>query len=248
MPLKRMLLMNGKPMLSVELRALLERLLSHDFAEECQECGIGYSDAWGELSALLDNPVLESQYEGMTQDQAQAVSDGVDEILHGKPAAQHHGELYAMPAPLKIGSGVTVKNVGFGPEEDRKAYLVFGSDGGLTEVNLIDVSLVSKRQVHTIADLEAVGVRVEQPATVADHPQCEECKGWGYHENHHEGGGTECGECGGSGNATVAVAVVMPERKTKADYSGYIEQFQSEAVALYNEALDDVARLNGVKP
>ena len=44
------------------------------------------------------------------------------------------------------------------------------------------------------------------------------------------------------------VAVVLPERKTKADYSGYIEQFQSEAAGLYNSALDDVARLNGVKP
>lgn len=49
--------MTNKPMLSVELRALLERLLSHDFAEECQECGIGYSDAWGELRALLDKEV-----------------------------------------------------------------------------------------------------------------------------------------------------------------------------------------------
>lgn len=46
----------------------------------------------------------------------------------------------------------------------------------------------------------------------------------------------------------VPVAVVMPGRKTKADYSGYIEQFQSEAAGLYNSALDDVARLNGVKP
>lgn len=41
------------------------------------------------------------------------------------------------------------------------------------------------------------------PATIADHTQCEECKGWGYHENHHEGGGTECGECSGSGKAPV---------------------------------------------
>lgn len=44
------------------------------------------------LRALLDKPVFESQYAGMNQQQAQAVSDGVDEILHGKPAAQHHGE------------------------------------------------------------------------------------------------------------------------------------------------------------
>ena len=43
----------------------------------------------------------------------------------------------------------------------------------------------------------------EQQEPAADHPQCEECKGWGYHENHHEGGGTECGECSGSGKAPV---------------------------------------------
>lgn len=42
-----------------------------------------------------------------------------------------------------------------------------------------------------------------QPAPVADQTQCEECKGWGYHENHYEGGGTECGECSGSGKAPV---------------------------------------------
>ena len=44
------------------------------------------------------------------------------------------------------------------------------------------------------------------------------------------------------------VAVVMPDRKTKDKYSGYIEPFQAEAAALYNSALDDVARLNGVTP
>lgn len=43
----------------------------------------------------------------------------------------------------------------------------------------------------------------EQPEPEADHTQCEECKCWGYHENHYEGGGTECGECGGSGKAPV---------------------------------------------
>ena len=80
----------------------------------------------------------------------------------------------------------------------------------------------------------------EQPEPAADHTQCEECKGWGYHENHYEGGGTECGECGGSGNSPVAV--VMPERlNTEGGYS-------LEAETWYNLALDDVARLNGVKP
>ena len=78
----------------------------------------------------------------------------------------------------------------------------------------------------------------EQPEPAADHTQCEECKGWGYHENHHEGGGTECGECGGSGNAPVAL--VMPGRlNTEGGYS-------LEAETWYNLALDDVASLNGV--
>lgn len=45
--------MTNKPMLSVE-RELLERLMAHEFAEDCQECGIGQSEAWKELRALLD--------------------------------------------------------------------------------------------------------------------------------------------------------------------------------------------------
>lgn len=59
--------MSNKPMLSVELRVLLERLLSHDFAEECQECGIGYSDAWSELRALLDADKVNSREMGLMQ-------------------------------------------------------------------------------------------------------------------------------------------------------------------------------------
>lgn len=122
--------MTNKPMLSVELRELLERLMAHEFAEDCQECGIGQSDAWHELRALLDNP------------------------------------------------------------------------------------------------------------------QCEECKGWGYHENHYEGGGTECGECGGSGNATVAV--VMPDRM-KVEPFTTIDRGSKNYKAGYNAAIAEVARLNGVK-
>ena len=91
----------------------------------------------------------------------------------------------------------------------------------------------------------------EQPAPVADQAQCEECKGWGYHENHYEGGGTECGECGGSGNATVAVAVVMPERETYTKYLvGVIPHNANEVNAYkdgWNTCLEEVARLNGVK-
>ena len=87
------------------------------------------------------------------------------------------------------------------------------------------------------------------PSKPADHPQCEECKGWGYHENHHEGGGTECGECGGSGNATVAVAVavVMPDRM-KVEPFTTIDRGSKNYKAGYNAALAEVARLNGVTP
>lgn len=38
-------------------RELLDRVLSHDYAEDCQECGIGQSSAWKELRALLDAQV-----------------------------------------------------------------------------------------------------------------------------------------------------------------------------------------------
>ena len=69
--------MTNKPMLSVE-RELLEKWSS----------GWIKAEHHAEMRAILDKPVFESQYAGMNQQQAQAVSDGVDEILHGKPAAR----------------------------------------------------------------------------------------------------------------------------------------------------------------
>ena len=89
----------------------------------------------------------------------------------------------------------------------------------------------------------------EQPEPAADHTQCEECKGWGYHENHHDGGGTECGECGGSGNATVAVAVVMPDVDELAQIIRKVDSSHTLGAGSLAEAiLEEVARLNGVKP
>lgn len=85
----------------------------------------------------------------------------------------------------------------------------------------------------------------EQPEPEADHTQCEECKGWGYHENHYEGGGTECGACGGSGNATVAVAVVMPDRM-KVEPFTTIDRGSKNYKAGYNAAIAEVAKLNGL--
>lgn len=85
-----------------------------------------------------------------------------------------------------------------------------------------------------------------RPAPVADHTQCEECKGWGYHENHHEGGGTECGECGGSGNATVAV---MPDVDELAQIIRKVDGSHTLGAGSLAEAIiEEVARLNGVKP
>lgn len=67
-----------------ELRALLDAdECCHEFVPfqaNCTKCGIPYKP-----TALLD--VSESQYNGMTSAQAQGVSDGVDDMLMGKPVA-----------------------------------------------------------------------------------------------------------------------------------------------------------------
>ena len=81
---------------------------------------------------------------------------------------------------------------------------------------------------------------------VEDHTQCEECKGWGYHENHYEGGGTECGECGGSGNSTVAVMMVIPDRMEVEPFTT-IDRGSKSYKAGYNAAIAEVAKLNGLK-
>lgn len=88
--------------------------------------------------------------------------------------------------------------------------------------------------------------RVNDALNPADHPQCEECKGWGYHENHHEGGGTECGECGGSGNSTVAVMMVIPDRMEVEPFTT-IDRGSKSYKAGYNAAIAEVAKLNGLK-
>lgn len=89
----------------------------------------------------------------------------------------------------------------------------------------------------------------EQAAPVADHTQCEECKGWGYQENHHEGGGTECGECGGSGKSTVSV--VMPEPYSLAMFqmiSGFESVTPEQFDLVWSACREEVSRLNGIKP
>lgn len=187
-------------MLSVE-RELLERILD----------SIGFGER-EELRAILDNQVLESQYDGMTQAQAQAVSDGVDEILHGKPPT---GWLPCSPNILESGVDCDTSPRWSSKEWDGHSHW--------------------------------------HPAPISDHTQFEECKDWGYHENHHEGGGTECGECDGSGKATVAVVMTgeqileaMRQSLTDAD-GGYVFDTAKDDVIAAGRALLEVARLNGVK-
>lgn len=132
-----------------------------------------------------------------------------------KPAAQHHGDPVAWQYRVSAGpaTGWSLWHDGKG-EEFKNSYQV-----------------------------ETRPLYAEHPAPVADHTQCEECKGWGYHENHHEGGGTECGECGGSGNAPVAV--VMPGRMYSDSLPSWAEE--QKLVRGWNACLEEVARLNVVK-
>ena len=199
--------MTNKPMLSVE-RDTLEWVLNCWPKEQKGNVQEVIPSQVKELRALLDNQVLESQYDGMTQAQAQAVSDGVDEILHGNPPT---GWLPCSPNILE--SGVDCAK---SPRWSSKEW-----DG----------------HSHW------------HPAPIADHTQCEECKGWGYHENHHEGGGTECGECDGSGKATVSV--VMPEPYSLAMYqmiSGFESVTPEQFDLVWSACREEVSRLNGIKP
>lgn len=219
--------MTNKPMLSVELRALLERLLSHDFAEECQECGIGYSDAWEDLRALLDKPPavrhnnvipdwLKERF-GEIEDDAMSLS-GCAVFTKMRTKTQAYFDMARC--------------------EISPVACVIAFREGVKEPELLSWNQLPVGEHHLYA---------EQTALVSDQTQCEECKGWGYHENHHEGGGTECGECGGSGNASVAV--FMPDVDELAQIIRKVNGSHTLGAGSLAEAiLEEVARLNGLKP
>lgn len=122
----------------------------------------------------------------------------------------------------------------------RNVHITCNKDGSYT------INPMPAAQAQT-AEYEVRKLCADQPAPTADHTQCEECKGLGYHENHHEGGGTERGECGGSGNATVAVAVAMPDRM-KVEPFTTIDRGSKNYKAGYNAAISEVGKLNGLKP
>lgn len=203
--------MTNKPMLSIP-RELLEELRNVCGDPELAE----------QTRLFLDNPVFESQYDGMTQDQAQAVSDGVDEILYGKTAAQHRGE------PVMSGS-----------EE------------------FSHMSTIELRGYHAGWYAACIQNRsAEKPAPVAPFkPDTVVCRRYtleGHIFYHYD-----LEPVYGSVPVTVSdlvfmaegkpVAVVMPERM-KVEPFTTIDRGSKNYKAGYNEAIVEVAKLNGLKP
>ncbi|MCK3849978.1 hypothetical protein [Pseudomonas sp. W2Jun17] len=128
---------------------------------------------WASMLALLDAPDAPANFAHNAGGEQKGVvlnpegykseGDGGGDFLHW---SNDHAEVEG--APLRVGAGVTIENVGCASEEGRKPILVFdAAKGHLTEVNLVDISLVSKRRAHTLNDLKDIGVRVEQHIPVA---------------------------------------------------------------------------------
>lgn len=187
--------MTNKPMLSVDLRALLERLLSHDFAEECQECGIGYSDAWSELRALLDNPVVESEFE---PDAVCMESDG---------------------CPTEV---AVLKRFWRENQPDTALCRFYEAE---------DYQTLAKELVGHVAQLQDAAKRNVKPWEDTFPPTL--LPAYIARINAEQ---------------PAPVSVVMPERKPQdlsRDDQPMADWFEEVG---YNKALDDVARLNGVKP
>ena len=225
--------MTNKPMLSVD-RELLSTALKADasIGATATELVKGWV-AMVELRSLLDKPVVESEFE---PDAVCTESDGCP--TEGAVLKRFWRENQPDPVLCE-----------FYEAEDFPSLVreLVGHVAQLQEAAKRNVKPWEDTFPPTLLPAYIARINAEQPAPVADQAQCEECKGWGYHENHHEGGGTECGECGGSGNATVAVAVVMPDRM-KAEPFTTIDRGSKNYKAGYNAALAEVARLNGVKP
>lgn len=193
------------PMLSVELRALLERvateadhMLGFTYASNYDEC----RKAVDELRALLDKP-----------DECRCKRYGKDNPhwpcpVHAEPAAKHqsvppliatlheNGELIADQATIAQQAKLIDLLKGKGQGQGEPVLFVCPDD--LTNENFIGISGKFKRDTVHVQPLYA-----EQPAPVA---------------------------------------VVMP------DSLNPDEGYSVEAASWYNLALDDVARLNGVKP
>jgi len=140
---------------------------SHDHFTEGKGTPVGWLP-------MLDGPVITptAQPQGEPVAWGFVNEDGEPDATARWDVAKHLPvdvtPLYAeQPAPLKIGRGVSVKNIWFGSDEERKPYLVFSDNGNLTEVNLVDVSMISRLRPYTLKQLEELGVSVEKPELVA---------------------------------------------------------------------------------
>lgn len=197
--------MTNKPILSVELRSLLERAVLE----------LPFCDARHELRELLDKPddVLPCDVKvapGTIIRKGCKVSalmacigarSGLDDKFTQliEPVAQHQGEPVAC---------------------------IIRSRSLITQAN---AAIDGKDHFSAWSEWEPSSLEYGQAVTDPDRndPACYEMKPL-YAEQ------------------PAPVAVVMPERKSAADYSGYVEPFQAEAAAIYNRALDDVELLNSL--
>ena len=225
--------MTNKPMLSVD-RELLSTALKADasIGATATELVKGWV-AMVELRALLDKPVVESEFE---PDAVCTESDGCP--TEGAVLKRFWRENQPDPVLCE-----------FYEAEDFPSLVreLVGHVAQLQEAAKRNVKPWEDTFPPTLLPAYIARINAEQPAPVADHTQCEECKGWGYHENHHEGGGTECGECGGSGNASAAV--FMPDVDELAQIIRKVDGSHNLGAGSLAEAiLEEVARLNGLKP
>lgn len=233
--------MTNKPMLSVELLPCPfcgspARLEDHRlvWCVRCTKCS----------ACVLGDRAPEPHGDGLSSDevqyaQAAAMSENTDWAayeksavhawnLRSEPAAQHQGEPVAYwyvgdvdgygclyTAPDKDGIKIYAEHpapvirCSFCDVTDNAGNPWSGHHESV-DGKLIYRVMGCKDHKHLVEALDG-----SKSTPVEDHTQCEECKGWGYHENHHDGGGTECGECGGSGNAAVAVVMVIPWTKKR---------------------------------
>lgn len=225
--------MTNKPMLSVD-RELLSTALKADasIGATATELVKGWV-AMVELRALLDKPVVESEFE---PDAVCTESDGCP--TEGAVLKRFWRENQPDPVLCE-----------FYEAEDFPSLVreLVGHVAQLQEAAKRNVKPWEDTFPPTLLPAYIARINAEQPAPASDHTQCEECKGWGYHENHHEGGGTECGECGGSGNASVAV--FMPDVDELAKIIRNVDGSHNLGAGSLAEAiLEEVARLNGLKP
>ena len=212
--------MTNKPMLSVE-RELLELVTDNKHIDK-ESISIRRWEALCKLRAILSKPAAQHQCEPVAE------SSLTFHFLH--PLTKDRRVVTLTKAQVAEGMEGTLY------EQLNKVICACEPVG---ETNVVDCNCWEYTD-----DFDLVEVPAEQPAPAADHPQCEECKGWGYHENHYEGGGTECGACGGSGNATVVM--VMPDRMEVEPFTT-IDRGSKNYKAGYNAALAEVARLNEAK-